>query len=188
MTSAREVANFFIDLANCDEYGDGMTNMRLNKLLFFAQGHYFARTGKPLFDDDFKAWEYGPVVSDIYQKYKCYGRKPFSEIDSDYCSEDFAPDELEVLLDVAREYGKLATSELVNITHRNNSPWVTSFTSLGQAIPKHQIKDYFSALDNLKTFDDILSCVNIPVYDNRDAEGFILLPKDELSGEHKDAV
>ena len=40
MTTAKYVANFFIELANDDEYGDGMTNMRLNKLLYFAQGHY----------------------------------------------------------------------------------------------------------------------------------------------------
>ena len=188
MTSARDAANFFINLANCDEYGDGMTNMRLNKLLFFAQGHYFARTGNPLFEDEFEAWDYGPVVSDIYKRYKNYGRKPISNIDSSYDSEAFTPDEMEVLLDVAREYGKYSTSELVNISHSDNSPWATSFNSSSQIISKRQIKEYFATLGHLDTFDDVLSRINIPVHEKRDTDGFILLPKDEHDGDCINAV
>ena len=178
MTSAKDVANFYIDLVNCDEYGDGMTNMRLNKFLFFAQGHYFARTGEPLFDDEFEAWDFGPVISNIYQRYKSNGRSPITEIDSDYNSDSFTEDQLEVLLDVAREYGKYATSTLVSFTHRDDSPWVMNVNSISQRIPKNQIKDYFSSQNSLRTFDDVLLSANIPVYDKRDADGYLILPKD----------
>jgi uncharacterized phage-associated protein len=177
MTNARYVANFFIELANGDEYGDGMTNMRLNKLLYFAQGHYFARTGNPLFEDDFEAWDYGPVVSGIYQQYKSYKKKPIVDVDADYSIETFNSDELDVLLDVAREYGKFSTSELVNMTHTDGSPWAECAKSQTQEITKKQIKDYFSLHNSLSTFDDILSALDIPVYESRSADGFILLPQ-----------
>ena len=177
MTTAKYVANFFIELANDDEYGDGMTNMRLNKMLYFAQGHYFARTGNPLFNDDFEAWDYGPVVSSIYQQYRSYGKEPIFDIDADYSIESFNSDELDVLLDVAREYDKYSTSELVNKTHTDGSPWAECIKSKTQEITKNQIKDYFSRHSSLSTFDDILSALDIPVYESRSADGFILLPQ-----------
>ena len=69
MATVFDVADFFIDIANMSE-DDQMTNLKLNKLLYYAQGVFLARTGKPLFDDDIEAWDLGPVVSCIYQKYK----------------------------------------------------------------------------------------------------------------------
>ena len=188
MTSAGYVANFFIDLANNDEYGDGMTNMRLNKLLFFAQGHYFARIGQPLFNDDFEAWTYGPVVADIYRRYNKYGRSPIEEVAAGYNYESFSSDELDVLLDVAREYGRYSTSELVKITHTDDSPWASSYqSSTSQAITKNQIKEYFMSFKKLESFDDLLLRSNIPVYDKRSDDNYLLLSRDD-SGEYEDAV
>ena len=53
MADVQDVARFFIDLAkrqNDLERGDLMTNLRLQKLLYFAQGWHLARFGRPLFD------------------------------------------------------------------------------------------------------------------------------------------
>ena len=77
MANVHDVAQFFIGLANeqaNNEQGDMMTNLRLQKLLYFAQGWHLARYGKPLFDDDIEAWQYGPVVPSVYNAYKQYGR------------------------------------------------------------------------------------------------------------------
>jgi uncharacterized phage-associated protein len=54
MASAQDAAWLFIDYAN--KRGEPMTNERLNLLLYFAQGVYFARTGECLFPEDFEAW------------------------------------------------------------------------------------------------------------------------------------
>ena len=53
--------------------GDLMTNLRLQKLLYFAQGWHLARFGRPLFDASIEAWPYGPVVPEVYRAYKEYG-------------------------------------------------------------------------------------------------------------------
>jgi uncharacterized phage-associated protein len=59
MAKVQDVARFFIDLAqhqNERNSGDLMTNLRLQKLLYFAQGWYLARFGKALFDEPIEAW------------------------------------------------------------------------------------------------------------------------------------
>ena len=190
MTNAKTVSNFFIEIANKDEYGDGITNLRVNKLLYLAQGHYFARSGQQLFEDDFEAWKYGPVIPSIYQRYRDYGRNPISEVDQDYNFEAFTPAELEVLLDVIRVYGKYSTSALVDFTHCADSPWAQSYGSSNQTISKESIESYFNTLDELETFDDILYALNLPMHDKRDAEGYVLLPysDDDCETEHMNAI
>ena len=77
MAKVQDVAKFFIGLANEQaeqNQGDLMTNLRLQKLLYFAQGWYLARYGKPLFSDEIEAWTYGPVVPEVYQTYKPNGK------------------------------------------------------------------------------------------------------------------
>lgn len=62
-----DVADFFIATANegDPEEDDGMTNMKLNKLLFFAQAASLQRFSKPLFNTPLEAWKYGSVVKVI---------------------------------------------------------------------------------------------------------------------------
>ena len=52
------------------EVFDDLTNMKLNKLLYFAQGYYLKKYGRPLFDNAIEAWEHGPVVPEVYSAYK----------------------------------------------------------------------------------------------------------------------
>lgn len=57
MKKAKDVANFFVDLANSDKNNKyPMTNERLNMLLYFSQGWYLARYNKPLFEEKIEAW------------------------------------------------------------------------------------------------------------------------------------
>ena len=82
MADVFDVAEFFIQVANQSE-DDQMTNLKLNKLLYYAQGAYLARTGKPLFENRIEAWDLGPVVPEVYHKYKVCGKNPIaSEGDS----------------------------------------------------------------------------------------------------------
>jgi uncharacterized phage-associated protein len=51
-----------------------LSNLKLQKLLYYAQGHYLATAGQPLFDDRIQAWSHGPVVPTVYHEYKKFGR------------------------------------------------------------------------------------------------------------------
>jgi uncharacterized phage-associated protein len=118
MTNIYDVANFFINYDKNDEERH-MTNMKLNKLLYFAQGHFLERYGKPLFNDKIEAWQHGPVVRDIYLKYKDYENIPVN----DETIDTLAPDELKLLKDVAEEYGQFEASKLRNMTHEQGKAW-----------------------------------------------------------------
>lgn len=71
MYKAVDIANWFIKRAIQDVQTNGgeyITHLKLQKLLYFAQGCYSAMEGKPLFKEKIYAWAHGPVVSAIYPK------------------------------------------------------------------------------------------------------------------------
>jgi uncharacterized phage-associated protein len=60
----------------CREHGDLISNLKLQKLLYYSQAWYLALHGKRLFPDDFEAWIRGPAQPGVYAKYKQYGSGP----------------------------------------------------------------------------------------------------------------
>lgn len=72
--SAVQIGNWFLARHKAqmrqDDGIDPMTQMKLHKLLYYAQGVSLAVNGGPLFEDDLLAWEHGPVVRAIYDEYK----------------------------------------------------------------------------------------------------------------------
>ena len=70
--TAELVSNYFLSLLY-EEGGDTLSNLKLQKLLYYAQGLHLAYYGKPLFSEQIRAWMHGPVVPAIYRKYMGYG-------------------------------------------------------------------------------------------------------------------
>ena len=144
MADVFDCANFFIEIANSNEDFD-MTNMKLNKLLYYAQGAYLARYGKALFSETIQAWQHGPVVPKVYFKYNHCEGNPISEVDSNYTAEAFSGDELMTLVDVMREYGKYTASTLRNLTHEAGTPWTSVYVDgKKETISKSILKQYFT--------------------------------------------
>ena len=65
--SATDVARYMVNL--CIEEKSPVSNLQVQKILYFCQQEYYVKTGTPLFDDDFQAWQYGPVIRDKRGKY-----------------------------------------------------------------------------------------------------------------------
>ncbi len=51
-----------------------ITPMKLQKIVYFIYRDYLQQTGQPLFSERFEPWDYGPVIRDIYDAFKKYGR------------------------------------------------------------------------------------------------------------------
>jgi uncharacterized phage-associated protein len=66
MLKAKDVAEWFINWAASDEESSDLTNMKLQKVLYYAQGHHVGQYGKPLFGDQIEAWSHGPVVASVW--------------------------------------------------------------------------------------------------------------------------
>ena len=74
--SASDVARWFLQrnfLQMETEGAEYISNLKLQKLLYYAQGVYVGITGIRLFEDALVAWEHGPVVIDVYHEYARYG-------------------------------------------------------------------------------------------------------------------
>ena len=174
MASVYDVASFFIEYAG--EESD-VTNLKLQKLIYYAQGVHLARTGHTLFDEDILAWDYGPVVKEVYDKYKDNGANviPACGIDLDDVLEE---KEAETLIDVNREIGKYSAHYLVNKTHRNGTPWINTLRS--KVIEINKIKEYFSEKEIVPEFD--IKNYNLPEMGYINEEGYTVLPASEDDG------
>lgn len=68
------VANFIIDYAH--KTGKAVSNLQLQKIMYFTQGAFLIKYGVPLLDGKFSRWQYGPVMKEVYLTFKTYGSSP----------------------------------------------------------------------------------------------------------------
>ena len=133
-----DIARKLIKMADWDTAngGDNMTNLKLQKLLYYQQGYHLAKFDTPLFDEDVEAWVYGPVVPVAYDYYKQYG----SQILPVEGEEMILPDEEEKLFEAYREFSAIG---LMNMTHREK-PWMMAEPhNRGTVISQQSMKAYF---------------------------------------------
>lgn len=138
MLNCTEVANYFLSLASEDE-GDLISNLKLQKLMYYAQGFHLAIFDEPLFPEPIEAWTYGPVVPVLYRHFKDQGSAalPTPRI------EDFAiysQDVRELLDEVYNVYGQFSAWKLADLTH-GEPPWKD--TALNCVISHDSMKEYF---------------------------------------------
>lgn len=121
MPSAEAVARYFLHLAGVPPEASPLTQMKLHKLLYYAQGWCLATRNRPLFEGRFQAWVHGPVVSDLYGTFSQHddGPVPIGEaaVDPSLSAEDRA-----IIESVWLGYGKYEAWRLREMTH-GEPPW-----------------------------------------------------------------
>lgn len=137
MKSAFDVANYFIRLAD-DDSGELLSNMKLQKLLYYAQGFHIALYDKPLFKEKIFAWIHGPVVGEVYYKYQKFGNAGIPADDAD--TFDFSSEDKELLDEIFTVYGQFSAWKLRELTHEE-PPWKD--TPNGMEISHIKLKSYF---------------------------------------------
>jgi len=143
--SASMIAKWFLAWADFEEEG-ALSNLKLQKLLYYAQGHYLARNNRPLFDDDIQAWAHGPVVPSVYREYSSYGSAAIpSPGDFDYESID--TDTHNLLASLWETHGSKSAWKLRMMTH-DEAPWKDAFqeNSRNIVIEPKKIKKYFASI------------------------------------------
>ena len=112
------------------EAGKPISNLQLQKILYFCQVGYLRNQGDFLFDDDFEAWRYGPVVPSIYRLFSIWGgscisrtiKRDTKPLDSDSCR---------VIDPLISEYRDYQPWDLVSKAHKPGSPWKITWDELG---------------------------------------------------------
>jgi len=153
--SALDVARCLLFLAK--DKNIEITNLKLQKLLYFCEAYYMCVTGEPhMFEEDFNALTFGPVVLKVYNKYKTWLSFPIEVDDEDNCMIfEISPENnekyKETISSVLEKFGPLKASQLVALTHMNGSPWdevwkknnETSDYGINGIIPKEKTKEWF---------------------------------------------
>lgn len=139
---------------NSQDYA-GISNMKIQKMLYFAQGISVAFTGKKLFSDKLYAWDHGPVVPNVYFAFKDYGPNSINakEMKNDYqrlLEIDSDKETRELLTDIFDSLNNYSANVLRRISHDSNGPWARVYNpNSKELIP---IDDFF-----VKYFQSIFS-------------------------------
>lgn len=141
MADVRNVAKYFVSLSK-ESTPYAITPLKLQKLVYYAQGFHLRSTGKPLFNENLLAWDHGPVVRKLYDDYKHLGyftiaHEPFEDIE-----DKLKKREVKTINDVWKTFGHLDGKFLEELTHQED-PWL--YTAKNAVIEIEDIKDYFAS-------------------------------------------
>lgn len=139
MYKVLDVCKYVVYYSNSKSYG--ISNLRLQKILYFIQAYFFRIKHTPCFSDEIEAWDFGPVVPCAYHEYKQFGageipdyRKPDKEI-----IKGKDADIIRGVVDLLSEY---STTQLVEITHKQ-FPWRRNYVPYANnIISKHDIERF----------------------------------------------
>ena len=133
---ALDIANKIISKTDL-EHGDTISNLKLQKMMYYQQGFHLAYFGTPLFDEEIVAWQYGPVVPSVYKEYKSFESNSISTSKEGISLSD---DEEELFNNVYEEYNQFSAVALMKMTHEE-SPWKT--TEINSVISRDKMMAFF---------------------------------------------
>lgn len=158
MYDARKISNLLMSEFDAQQWD--LSNLKLNKILFFIQGWAFVRLDRKVIKNHFVAWQHGPVVKSIWQEFQQFGSSPITE-QAKYLNYSSGNLEVVSFVDVDQEtrtliqavapfYLKKSASELRALTHLPSTPWdmvrrQLAGPSLSDKIPDNLISSYFKS-------------------------------------------
>jgi uncharacterized phage-associated protein len=132
-----------IIIAGQYENGRLVTNLSLQKLLFYCHAYHLAFTDLPLIDENFEAWTYGPVAPSVYKYY--LGKYTPIDVEEFYADniQGLTTKNLNIISLVLSKYGDFSAVQLVNMTQQE-LPWQEQYNANKKAIiPNDKIRDFY---------------------------------------------
>ncbi len=120
MCNVKQIARNIIRYSN--SINAPVSNLKLQKLLYFAWIEYYKKTGTYLFNEEFSAWQFGPVVPEIYYDYCAYGGLPITRVDFRF-GDSLCDEADEVIKSVVEDNKFRSALQLVNETHKPGHVW-----------------------------------------------------------------
>lgn len=122
MYSAKDIGRATVKLSVENRYW--ISNLKLQKLLYFSWLEYYRKTCALLFEEEFQAWKYGPVVPSVYYDNWCNAANVL--VVSKPVSVDIDNDTLAFLKGMLRTYDRFSFLEMVDISH-GSKPWKDNY-------------------------------------------------------------
>lgn len=157
MYDVLDVCRHVINYSNDMDYG--ISNLKLQKVLYFIQAFFLISTPEPCFREKIEAWDFGPVVPEAYREYKHFGSSNIPKvtyfIDSGlkniwnlkvkrYVGDSISENDKKLINGVVDKFADYSATDLVLITH-NQSPWKDAYVPhMNNEITTDAIKEYFN--------------------------------------------
>ncbi len=135
------------------EAGSSLSNLKLQKLAYYADAWNLAFYGSKLVNCNFLAWIHGPVSREIYDRFAT-NKSLYSEITLDDINESFdirsLGDKVEHIDTIIEAYGKFSGAQLEEMTHREK-PWIEARKGYrptercNEAISEEITRDYYKS-------------------------------------------
>lgn len=165
MYDVRDVANFTLEFA--DQCNLKLTNLALQKLLYFVHGWFYSIYEQPLIKNKFEAWKYGPVQRVIYDQFKSFKEGTIRGVRATYIDPatgeqvyrepKINPEHVEVIRGVLEKYQRYTAGQLVEESHVEDGPWEYVWQQAEEAVyPGMKIPDAL-ILDHFKRLSPILT-------------------------------
>jgi uncharacterized phage-associated protein len=144
----RALANFTLDFAESKSLS--ISNVTINKIIFFLHAWYLAKTGKPLVTAKVEAWEYGPVFRELYSEFKHFGkaaitirahRRNPTTAQKEVCREEIAESDVVFLAPLLDRYIQLSAGQLIELSHVPGGPWDQVYNHESRSNPGMQISN-----------------------------------------------
>lgn len=151
----RAIANYVLD--RCRVNGRGVTNLALQKIIYFCHVWMLIKHKESLVRHEFEAWEFGPVLPYVYRDFKAHGDGEITTRAYSLNTEngqrelakiDFPAEKKEFINLIIDFYGRLSAFDLVKMSHVNNGPWDQAWRHAGKVNPgmkinNQVIKDFY---------------------------------------------
>lgn len=148
MYSVYDIAKYTIK--RCNNQGKSISNLKLQKILYFIQAAFLVHTGKPAFENEIEAWDLGPVVPAVYVEYRPYGSASIPYLGDLFGEKDdfpFSDDSEKILNAIIDDCAPYSAIQLAELTQKQD-PWLNAYSKprskhRHNIISKESIKKFF---------------------------------------------
>ena len=137
MYKAMELSTYIV--SKCIKEDCPISNLQLQKILYYIQKAFLDR-GDRAFSDNIEAWQFGPVVPNVYDHYCGYGAMPISFL---FLLYDVAKEDKQLIDSIVESKRVLAPWDLVEETHKKGGAWDKTYkngSGSHEVIPTELIK------------------------------------------------
>ena len=139
--SAIDIAKYIIWF--CKDKGYSISNLKLQKLLYFVQAQFLVNEGKPAFQENIEAWDFGPVVPEVYQYFKIWGNSEIPSIGIKGSKNSIYQRDRKLIDNILKKCAPYTAAALVEITH-SQRPWKDAYEKYcNNIITNESIREYF---------------------------------------------
>jgi len=158
MYEVLDISRYIINKSISDK--TPISNLKLQKLLFYVQAYFLVETGSQLFSESLVSWKYGPVVIEAYDEFKSFGALEIVDPIEEYTEFEFSDDSFklnikterfneniiennikECINEVVESYESYNAIQIMRKTHQED-PWLN--TENGSEIDLNFVKSYFN--------------------------------------------